>query len=348
MKKLLTILLAAITLLIISPKPALAANLNIECVGSPSGCSQTGNNPLFSEAQDGLWYPGRELTKTINLKNSSSDTRQMALKATQTSISDDLKQVMSVSLLDSANIVIWSGTMSDFYNQGGIVMGTFNSGENKDYYFTATMDSAANNDYQGLETKFDLTLGFWGDVVSSPSNPSGHGDGLSDGRSDGLSDGRSSTPSLLANVLGVATSIFQGGQKEVLGTQTQEITGKTNSLSKQSQIKEVLGEQANSCTNCLWWQIILGEVIILLFYYWLIFSKKIQSFTKRKFLWALLIPVITYLIFLALNRGCLTNYFIILSKNIFCQWFWLIDLGVYGLISYGWKRFSTKAILRKS
>jgi hypothetical protein len=227
MKKLITISFITLSLLIIPPKIVLAANLNVECPKSPFGCNVTGDNPLFSKTLDGVWYPGRELTKIINFKNVGSQTREMGIRGAETSLSNDLKQVISVRLLDDANTMIWSGTLSDFYNQGGIVMGTFNAGENKDYLLKVSMDSNAGNDYQGLETKFDLTLGFWGDVVNPPSNPGGPGDGLSDGRSDGKSDGLSSPQSLPPAVLGGAIA------PAVLGAQTQE---------------EVLGAATNSAT----------------------------------------------------------------------------------------------------
>jgi len=420
MKKILTILIAIFTLLIMFPKPALAANLNIVCSGSPSGCSQTGDNPLFSKTLDGYWYPGRELTKTINLKNTGSDTRQMALKATQTSISDDLKQVMSVSITDTTSTIIWSGSLPDFYNQTGIVMGTFSQGTNKDYYFKVTMDSSANNDYQGLETKFDLTLGFWGDVISPPPSVRGQVAGASTGGGGGAASPPvcndtkpAGVPTLLQAIAGVnsvklvwsegtgpisyylvafgltpgaitygSSSIggagttnytvtnLSGGtpyyfrvrsgngcapgdySNEIATTPTGTVlalvpagfapgvlgtaTKSGAVLGKQAPVKQVLGRQTNLyCSTCLWWQIILGEIIVLLIYYWLVFYKKAgQRFVKRKFVWALVIPIIAYIIFLILNKGCLINYFFVSSKNFFCQWFWLIDSGVYGIIAY--------------
>ena len=72
-------------LFLITNLPVLAADLNIDCPAPPAACSKTGLDPLFSSATDGFWYPGRTLTKTINLKNSSLETREMAIKGARTS-----------------------------------------------------------------------------------------------------------------------------------------------------------------------------------------------------------------------------------------------------------------------
>jgi len=171
-------------LFFITNLPVLAADLNIDCLAPPTACSKTGVDPLFSSATDGFWYPGRTLTKTINLKNSSSEKREMAIRGERTSGVSILEEVMHVSIIGGTT-VIWSGSVEDFYGQDKIGMGIFAPGVDFDYDFTVSMSSGADDNYQNKETVFDLTLGFWGEPVStatptptsSPTPTSAPGDG---------------------------------------------------------------------------------------------------------------------------------------------------------------------------
>ncbi len=152
------------------PLNTFAADMNVSCPITPSGCSIDGANPLFTTTADGVWYPGRFLTKTINMKNGGAQIREMALKGTGTSMSDTLKNVMNLSLTSSRGTVIWSGSLTDFYSQSNINLGIFDSGASLDYNMTVSMNINANDDYQGIQSVFDLTLGFWGDPISTPTS----------------------------------------------------------------------------------------------------------------------------------------------------------------------------------
>lgn len=159
------------------PVLALAADLNIDCSASPTACGKSGLDPLFSSGLDGFWYPGKSITKTLNLKNSGPETREMAVKGTKTSTANILENAMYISIIGGTT-AIWSGSVADFYNQDKIVMGTFAPGANPDYNFTVSMSFAADDNYQSKETVFDLTLGFWesapggGGTVLGESTPS--------------------------------------------------------------------------------------------------------------------------------------------------------------------------------
>jgi len=150
------------------PTRALAADLNIDCPAPPTACSKTGVDPLFSSIDDGYWYPGRTLTKTIKLKNSSPETREMAIKGERTSGVSILENVMHISIV-GGTVVIWSGNVEDFYGQEKIGMGIFAPGVDFDYNFTVFMSSDADDNYQNKETVFDLTLGFWGGPILTPT-----------------------------------------------------------------------------------------------------------------------------------------------------------------------------------
>ncbi|KKS78725.1 MAG: hypothetical protein UV54_C0053G0005 [Candidatus Beckwithbacteria bacterium GW2011_GWA2_43_10] len=114
----------------------------------------------LSDSLDGFWYPGKSITKTLNLKNSGPETREMAIKGTRTSTINILENVMQISIVGGST-VIWSGSVTDFYGQEKIGMGTFAPGADLNYDFTVSMSSGANDSYQNKETVFDLTLGFW-------------------------------------------------------------------------------------------------------------------------------------------------------------------------------------------
>ena len=165
MKKIFFLLFA---LCFLAVKPVLAADLNIDCPVPPTTCSKSGTDPLFSNVDDGHWYPGRILAKTINLKNSSLEKREMAIKGERTPPESILEDVMHISIVGGAT-VIWSGSVADFYNQDKIDMGIFDPGADLDYDFTVSMIIEADDDYQNKETIFDLTLGFWGEPIPTPT-----------------------------------------------------------------------------------------------------------------------------------------------------------------------------------
>ncbi|MBU1499354.1 fibronectin type III domain-containing protein, partial [Patescibacteria group bacterium] len=139
-----------------------------DCPAAPTACSKTGVDPFFSDSLDGYWYPGKSITKTLSLKNSAPETREMAIKGERTSPESILEEVMHISIVGGTT-VIWSGSVTDFYALEKIGMGIFETGANLDYNFTVFMSSDADDNYQNKETVFDLTLGFWEEPISSPT-----------------------------------------------------------------------------------------------------------------------------------------------------------------------------------
>jgi hypothetical protein len=177
MKKIL--LAVAISLLIFFKGASIvkAADFNLDC--GDSGCTKSGTEPIFSKIIDGYWFPGRTLTKTINLKNSSSTTREISMKPDRTSPADILENVVQVSIITNpGGAVIWAGSLDNFYSQTAISMGIFAPGADLNYDFTVLMSSGADNNYQNKETVFDLTLGFWGEPISTPTPAPGGGGGV--------------------------------------------------------------------------------------------------------------------------------------------------------------------------
>ncbi len=74
---------------------------------------------------------------------------------------------------------------------------------------------------------------------------------------------------------------------------------------------ETKGVSAGICKSCIWWQVLLIELVGLLL--------AGRAGIKNRKLFLVLAPILTYLLFLWLNRNCQ-------STLIFCQLFWLLDI----------------------
>jgi hypothetical protein len=340
MKKFLALIIFSLCLMI-TPGNAFAADINVECPGCTIIAGST--DPLFSQTLDGYWYPGRVITKTINLKNIGSDIREMGLKGTETSEElGILKEVMSVSISNSGGTVIWAGSLTEFYEHAGITLGVFNPKTNRDFDFSVSMDADSNNDYQGLESVFDLTLGFWGDVITPTPAPkklsmsTGGGDGLSDELGCGSHGCNPQTSGPQTGVLGVAYA--PGIEQVVLGaTESSVPTIAPTATPEEQPMGEVFGVKDNNvvCKECIWWQILLLEVVLLSLHYFVI-VKKFKS--KNKNLMSSLIMVLAFAVFILVNKSCFgswLNWFWPNSSSIFCKLFVVFDLLIGLLFIYG-------------
>lgn len=178
----------------IVPSPVYAADLNVDCPSVPGACTKTGLDPLLSTSLDGQWVPGKTVTKTINLKNSSSSTQDLEIQGMRVSSVNALEDILTVSIMPTGGgPVIWAGTVAQFYAADNILMGNFASGASLDYDITVSMDQSADNSYQSLETIFDLMAGFWGVITPTPTPTStsggGGGGGGGTGGGEVLGDG---------------------------------------------------------------------------------------------------------------------------------------------------------------
>ena len=159
MKKLFKIFFTTFLFLIVTTTTAYAADLDVDCNGSGS-CTTSTSSPLFDPST--IWYPGRVVTKTINLKNSDSVTHDLAIQASRVSTINILEDVLQVSIFPTGGgPVIWSGSMAEFYAQEKIILGVFVPGTNLNYFIAISMDNSAGNEYQNITTIFDLIAGFW-------------------------------------------------------------------------------------------------------------------------------------------------------------------------------------------
>lgn len=94
------------------------------------------------------------------------------------------------------------------------------------------------------------------------------------------------------------------------------------------------------CQTCIWWPILLGELLALLGYFYIILKK---YKLKQPIMLGLIIPTVAYLVFLFLNKNCLGAYCLFIkSENLFCRYFWLFDAGEFSLAALIWLKLNQR------
>ncbi|MDO8515024.1 MAG: fibronectin type III domain-containing protein [bacterium] len=151
-------------------KPVYAANLDVNCRGS-GVCDPVNPGPIFLSSE--VWYPGKTVSRSIKLLNTSGGSQKIITQPQNNVTSGDLSKVFTFSIVrNSDNQVIWSGGLESFFTKGEIELATLGDGVSDTFIYTAAMDAGAQNEYQGKQTMFDLKIGFAGVPESSSSSPS--------------------------------------------------------------------------------------------------------------------------------------------------------------------------------
>lgn len=148
-------------LFLLLPPTVFAADFKVDC--NDTGCSSSGESPLFSDSE--VWYPGKVLTKTFSLLNSTGETMEMTLKGRRTGEESLLEEVFNLTLLCGGR-VLWSGSLESFYGLPKVDIGTFSPGGAADCSLSASMDASADNNYQKLSAVFDLDFSFLGEPAT--------------------------------------------------------------------------------------------------------------------------------------------------------------------------------------
>lgn len=160
MKKLILSLIFLILPIFLIVPSVLAADLDVTCRGAGT-CLPDNPGPIFSPSE--VWYPGKTLSKTIQLLNTSGGSQKIITQAQNSTTSGNLTQAFTFSIVrNSDNYVIWSGGLASYYAKGETELATLGDGASDTFIYTAAMDSAAGNDYQGKQSSFDLLIGFAG------------------------------------------------------------------------------------------------------------------------------------------------------------------------------------------
>lgn len=409
-------ILALLFFIIFIPQ-VMAADINISC--NATACTPASNPALFPDSE--VWYPGKTLTKTINLNNISGDPITVNLTNSNNSTTGDLDSVIQFTITRvSTSVNLFDDIIKNYYGTS-IALPTLVNGTNEDYSFTAVMSPEAGNEYQNKNTGFDLALNF---TVGSPPTPTPTSSPPTDGGGGGTVAGAAtvcndtkpgSAPTLLSAIggtnsvtlnwseakdpvsyylvaYGVSPSNSTYGNPNVgpKGTTSYTVSGLSGGVTYcfivragngctpgdfSNQIcttpgggfvagpapgftEGVLGEATKAaeltstpsgqtqgevagiksiknCSSCFWWPILLGEIIALIIIYWLLIKKYTS---KKQVLAGLAIGVVSYIIFLLLNRNCLDSNLFVMSNSIFCKYFYLFDAGILLIITWIWKR----------
>ena len=170
--------LLAFAVLFITP-PAFAQDLSVSCSGS--GCTPSSATALFTSTEK--WYPGKTITKVIRITNASTNPQDVATKSQNASATGLVDTVTTLSIRRvSTNIVVWSGSLNNFYGAGDISLATFAAGAVDEFAYAIALNQSATNGFQSKETAFDLLLGFvTADVTPTPTPTPTSGGGGGDG-----------------------------------------------------------------------------------------------------------------------------------------------------------------------
>lgn len=166
MKKIFLTLLIGLGVLFVT-QTAMAADDNISC--TDSGCTPSTITHFFSSSE--VWYPGKTLTKTIQITNTSGSSQKIGADTSGETTTGGLDQVLNLVITRSDSTIAWSGLLSAFYTNGETeLLSSLGNGSSDTFAFALTMDSDAGNAYQNTSTQFDLTLGFISPLTGKTSS----------------------------------------------------------------------------------------------------------------------------------------------------------------------------------
>lgn len=172
-KKILRFLLMTILFLGVSfGNEVKAADTTLTC--DASDCLISGEEPIFAGGL--LWWPGKSVDRSLEIVNNGEDGWEYRLEATGNS-SDKLAEVMQFVIVRGSDKAVWSGDLTDFYQDEEIVLGKILSGTSEEFSLTARMSEDVGDGYQDLTSSFDLEIGYEVLADTSVSGDGGYGGG---------------------------------------------------------------------------------------------------------------------------------------------------------------------------
>lgn len=173
--------------------PVLAGtDLTVNCAVAGGGCDllPAPGTPLFNETNI---LPGDSFVQTVTAINSGSDNGYFAFEAlnlANTGSGVSLSDVITIEVRQGSAVgpVVYGPiSLTNMYqpDPNYVVLSQLNAGNSQDYYFIATFDVMAGNEYQNLASVFDLRLGF--ELIPSGGSGSNGGDGGGGSNSGGTS-----------------------------------------------------------------------------------------------------------------------------------------------------------------
>lgn len=276
MKKIFIMLLMAALFFVLKNEAVFAADLEVT--------PQT--TPLFSAASDGYFVPGKSLTKTVVVKNNSSETKLVAITPSNfINNPPQVSTVFEIAISDNFGNTLYGASpkkfLSDFYTINEYPLTYLLSNHSVTYSFNVNLDSGVGNEWQNKQTGFDLAIGFYSETppettpTPTPTPQSG-----GKGGGGGGEGGPTSTPTpdpgtfipvsyggeyVYVPVLGVETSITPSpAKKAIFGTQKKK------------------GSTLGACANPWWWWLLYLVQIV----FQIIFRKKASPAIRKRILFA--------------------------------------------------------------
>ena len=169
-------------------------DLSVNCTAIGSCTITPAATPLYNESG---WAPGSTVTQKVTVTNSSAQSGFTAVQAANYSDTQNLGHIISLQIRQDTptGTLLYSATsLFTFNSDGYFTLGPINSGQTINYYFIATMSTAADNQYQGGQVKFDLVSGLELTPIAPPSG-GGNGNGGSGGGGGGSVNGATTVAS---------------------------------------------------------------------------------------------------------------------------------------------------------
>ncbi|MFW5703303.1 MAG: hypothetical protein ACOCXQ_00520 [Patescibacteria group bacterium] len=159
-----TIIRLLVLLLVLVPfYQVQAQDLTVTC-DAPGSCTADSVDPLFDSST--LWYPGLSVTRTILIENKTGLPQTISTKAENESGVGALDEVLILEITQSSSgLIVYSGTLDDFYMQSEVDLAVFQDGTSDEFDFTVKM-ALVGNEYAGSMTQFDLLLDFFAEEPS--------------------------------------------------------------------------------------------------------------------------------------------------------------------------------------
>jgi hypothetical protein len=308
--------------------PVQAADVDIVC--NEAQCTPNITSALFAPGE--VWYPGKVLSRTIQVSNTSGVARRVSARAVNTIDSANFADKLTLVIRDSLSNVLWLGVLSDFYNLSSVNLTEIADETHENYSFEVNMDKQAGNEFQAGSTSFNLVLTYSDATVSNgtptstpvPTQVSGSSSGGSD-NSGGTTDSNSDTASNTAGNTTTGASIITGpslftpftGVFPTVASEGESLGGATQGAESSS------GEVAGSVfpngvyKTCFYPKLfllfLLLEVVILS-----VLSKMISSDRYIR---------------IAFSQALVTGVFIFLSSYFYCTWWAALCCALVGVAS---------------
>jgi len=164
MKQIVLVVILTAILLLFSHQ-VFAADLNISC--DADVCTPQTVAEFFSSSF--TWAPGTTFSKTIAITNKSKKKFPVTVEASNPQTTGNLDMAIQFTIKSSNGATLWDGPLHLFYSTGPIeVSNNLVKGETETYTFTTYMYESADDQYQGKTTTFNMTIGNYIYVPTTP------------------------------------------------------------------------------------------------------------------------------------------------------------------------------------